>query len=289
MMVCIRSRLLLAGLMIVVLIGQGKTQQPAKVKGQRVFTAGHSFHWFIPDILKDIADGAGITGHEKVGVSKIGASFVHQHWDVPEEKNLAKKGLREGKIDVLTLSAKMLPDDGIENFLKLGLEHNPKIRITVQENWLPFDVYDPTFKNRPAKVDHDAMTAEQLRKMHAPYFKSIDEHIAELNKKYDKQVLFVVPVGQAVIALREKVIMGKAPGLKKQEELFTDANGHATAPLQVLNAYCHFAVIYRRSPVGLPAPRILDPKKYDPELNRVLQELAWEAVRQHPLSGVTGK
>jgi hypothetical protein len=62
-------------------------------------------------------------------------------------------------------------------------------------------------------VDHNATTGESLRKAHAPYFKSIEEHVKELNKKYDTNAVSVVPVGQAVIALREKIIAGQAPGL----------------------------------------------------------------------------
>ena len=92
-----------------------------------------------------------------------------------------------------------------------------------------------------------------------------------------------------MIALREKIIAGQAPGLKTQKDLFTDAIGHARPPLQALVAYCHFAVIYRRSPVGLPRPAILVRGKkpnWDARLNRLLQELAWDAVTQHPLSGV---
>ena len=135
---------------------------------------------------------------------------------------------------MLTLSPIHLPDEGIENFTKLALEHNPKIRVTVQEFWLPFDIYDTTFKLRPAKVDHNAPTGVELRNLHAPYFKSMDEHVSELNKKFGRSVLFVVPVGQAVIALREKIIAGQAPGLKQQEDLFSDAIGHAKPPLQAL-------------------------------------------------------
>ena len=102
-------------------------------------------------------------------------------------------------------------------------------------------------------------------------------------------MLFLVPAPQAVIALREKVIAGQAPGLKTQEDLFTDPLGHGTAPLRTLVAYCNFAVMYRRSPVGLPVPEDLKRAKLGDQeqpLNRLLQELAWEAVVQHPLSGV---
>lgn len=258
-------------------------------KGLRVYSAGHSFHVFVPGNLVDMAKGAGIKDHVLVGLSSIGGSRVIQHWDLAEDKFKSKEHLRSGKVDVLTLSPIHLPDDGIEKFTNLGLEHNPEIRVTIEEFWLPFDIYDPPFKQRPAKVDHNAPTGEDLRKLHAPYFKSMDEHIDALNKSFGKQVLFIVPAGQAVIALREKIIAGEAPGLKTQEDLFTDPIGHATAPLQALVSYCHFAVIYRRTPVGLPMPAIMAKAKnpaWDEKLNLLLQQLAWDAVSQHPLSGV---
>jgi hypothetical protein len=259
-------------------------------KGQRVFSCGHSFHYFIPPILSELAKSAGIEGHEQVGVSSIGGSRVIQHWNVEEKKNKAKEALRAGKVDVLTLSPIHLPDEGIEKFATLALEHNKKVRVTVQEFWLPFDIYDTTFKLRPKKVDHNAPTGEELRKLHAPYFKSMDDHVRALNKKLGTNAVFVVPVGQAVIALREKIIAGEAPGLKEQKNLFSDSIGHAMPPLQLLATYCHFAVIYRRSPVGLPVPDKGLPRGKgsfkNEKLNRLLQELAWEAVTRHPLSGV---
>jgi hypothetical protein len=271
---------------------KARQQAEAITSGQRVFSCGHSFHVFVPGVLSDMAKAAGIKGHQIVGVSGIGGSRVIQHWDVPEAKNKAKESLRAGTVDVLTLSPIHLPDDGIEKFAGLALEHKPNIRVTIQEFWLPFDIYDTTFKLRPQKVDHNAPTGAQLRETHAPYFRGMDDHVRSLNKKFGKQVLFVVPVGQAVIALREKIIAGEAPGLKTQEDLFTDAIGHAKPPLQALAGYCHFAVVYRRSPVGLPLPAVLakvNRPEWNDKLNRLLQVLAWDAVTSHPLSGVKAK
>jgi hypothetical protein len=263
-------------------------QDPAAPpQGRRVLSAGHSFHVFMPAILRDLAQGAGIKDHVQVDVQSIGGSRVIQHWDLADEKNKAKTALRAGKVDVFTLSPIYLPDEGIENFVKLALEHNAETRITLQEFWLPYDVYDPTRK-RTEKPDRNALTGEELRKRHEPYFKSIDDHVRELNAKVGKAAVQVAPVGQAVIALRERIIEGKAPGLATQEDLFTDAIGHVRAPVQALTAYVHYAVIYRRSPVGLPVPGILA-KANLPEgdkLNRLLQELAWEAAAAHPLGGV---
>ena len=285
------KRLLAAGslfvLALLLVLSGVKAQDAGAIPGQRVFTAGHSFHFFLPGILSDMAKKAGVKDHTMAGLSAIGGSRVIQHWNVTDEKNKAKELLKAGKVDVLTLAPIYLPDEGIKHFVKLAVEHNPKVRVTVQEFWLPFDQYEPTFKDRPKKVDHNAATAAELRKKHAPYFKSVDDHVAELNKEIGRPAVFVVPVGQAVIALREKIIDGKAPGLKAQEDLFSDAIGHAKPPLQALVGYCHFAVIYRRTPVGLPMPYVLEKAKAHPELNRLLQELAWDAVTAHPLSGVS--
>ena len=258
--------------------------------GQRVFTCAHSFHAFVYHLVADMAKSAGIQDHQMAGTSRIGGSRVIQHWDVPEEKNECKAALRAGKVDVLTLSPIWMPDDGIEKFARLGVEHNPNIRITVQEFWLPNDEYEPVYPLQTRKkVDHDATDLAELRKQQARYDHDVDEFVRGINQRLGKDVVFTVPVGQAAVALREKIVAGQASGLKKQWNLFSDCWGHPQAPLQVLDGYCHFAMIYRRSPVGLPVPEILAKDKktrWSEETVRVLQETAWEAVTQNPLSGV---
>jgi len=273
--------------------------------GQSIYASHHSYFLPIPPILTELAKAGGFPDQTIIGTDYIGGSKVIQHWNIPDAVNQAKNALISGKVDVLILTPIYLPDDGIEKFAQLGLAHNPNIRVTIMELWLPFDVYNPTIYDpkylpqagepplapKPGKVDHNAATGEGLRKMHEYYFRTMDEHIAALNKQLGKQVLFVVPMGQAVLALREKIIAGQAPGLKVQEDLFRDQLGHPKPPLAVLEAYCHYAVIYRKSPVGLPVPGALakagiDAADVEP-LNNLLQQLAWDAVVHHPLSGVT--
>ena len=256
--------------------------------GLRVYTAGHSFHVFISSLLTEIAREPAVRNHKNAGMHFIGGSQVIHQWNVPEAKNKAKELLSKGEVDVLTLSPVLMPDDGIKKFLTLGLKHNKDIRITVQANWLPWDVYDPVLPLFPRPVDFNAATVEKLKKIHKAYFESIDKHVKELNEDADRDVVLVVPIGQAVIALREKVIEGKMPGVKKQSELFADPMGHPRVHIKLLDAYCHYAVIYKRSPVGLPVPPSLTKENVaDPEkLNALLQEIAWKAVKEHPLSGV---
>ncbi len=255
--------------------------------GLKVLSAGHSFHVWMPPLVVEMAKAAGIQGHEQLAISSIGGSKVIQHWDLPLEKNKAKPILEAGQADLFTMAPTFLPDPGIENFTKLGLEHNPKLRLTLQQNWVPFE--DPEIwisKSKPKSIDRDVLTMAQLRAKNEPYFKLIEDHVKEINQRIPAAKIAIVPIGAAVLALRDKVIKGEAPGIRTQNELFTDALGHPGPQIRVLSAYCHVSVIYRRSPVGLPVVSQLTKLPEAEKLNRLLQEIAWKAVTGHPMSGV---
>ena len=279
-------RLLLVLVLLVFSSVQAK-EVAAPPAGLKVLTAGHSFHVWMPPLVAEMAKAAGIQGHEQLAISSIGGSKVIQHWDLPTEQNKARPVLEAGKADLFTMAPTFLPDPGIENFTKLGLEHNPKIRFTLQQNWVPFEDSELWLsKSRPKSIDRDVLTLVQLRAKHDPYFKMIEDHVKELNARIPTAKIAIVPSGEAVLALRDKVIKGEAPGIKTQNELFTDVLGHPGPQIRVLSAYCHFAVIYRRSPVGLPVNGLLAKLPEAEKLNQLLQEIAWKAVTGHPMSGV---
>jgi hypothetical protein len=274
-------------LLVVSLVGVFLPAAESTPAGLKVLSAGHSFHVWMPPLVAEMAKAAGIQGHEQLAISSIGGSKVIQHWDLPTEKNKAKPVLEAGQADLFTMAPTFLPDPGIENFTQLGLKHNPKIRFTLQQNWVPFE--DPELwlsKSRPKSIDRDVLTLAQLRAKHDPYFKQIEDHVKELNLRIPAAKIAIVPSGEAVLALRDKVIKGEAPGIKTQNELFTDVLGHPGPQIRVLSAYCHYAVIYRRSPVGLPVVSQLAKLPEAEKLNRLLQEIAWKAVTGHPMSGV---
>ena len=265
--------------------------RPPVADGQRVATCGHSFHVFTYRQVAEIATSAGLK-HELAGLSAIGGSTVQKHWEVPEEKSAVKQVLKAGGADVLTLSPIWLPDEAIEQFVKLGIEHNPALRITVQEYWMPNDEYEPVYPlQTKKKVDHNATDLAKLRDATMRYAKDIEDYVKGINQRLGKDAVLIVPVGMAAVTLRERIVKGEAPGLKQQSELFRDNWGHAQLPLQLLSSYCHFAVIYRKSPVGLPLPlasRTLKDMSADDQakLNTLLQRIAWDTVSAHPMSGI---
>ncbi|MBN8419675.1 MAG: hypothetical protein J0L73_12215 [Verrucomicrobia bacterium] len=282
---------LLLSLCLIVASADAEELLPPITQGQRVATCGHSFHVFTYKQVAEIAKSAGLD-HQLVGLSSIGGSTVQKHWEVSEDKSAVKQVLKTGKVDVLTLSPIWLPDDAIEQFVKLGIEHNPALRITVQEYWMPNDEYNPVYPlDTKKKFDHNATDIAQLREATMRYAKDIEDYVQGINQRLGKQSVFVVPVGMAAVTLREKILNGEAPGLKTQAELFRDNWGHAQAPLQILSSYCHFVVIYRRNPVGLPVPTAFkafkDMSDEDKaKLNQLLQEIAWDTVTHHPLTGL---
>lgn len=255
----------------------------------RVFVCGHSYMIFTAEWLPKLARLAELP-NRLVGKQMLGGSQVIQHWNVPYEKNLVKRRLAEGAVDVLLLSPNAtLPDEGINLFTKLGLKKQSNLRVFVQASWAPRDgKRGGGFVN----AQRDDVTVEQLQMMRQQqrevWLKQLENQVEELNDSLGvgREVVKIVPVFDVVYALRERVASGTAPGLGKQSELFKDDHGHPSPVLALLVSYCHFAAIHQRNPIGLPVPQELKSNPQAEALNRLLQELAWAVVSTYSASGV---
>ncbi len=263
----------------------GSSVLAAAPKGERVLVTAHSFHIFTAPRLAPLAKAAGIEGHTLVAAQMIGGSKVIQHWNLPDEKQKAKAPLTAGEVDVMTMSPHVyLPDEGIDRFVELGAKHNPKLRFLVQHSWTPWDGWegdDKVAKNE----DRDTRSLDKVRAANKRFRENLEAQVKGLNQKLGREAVTITPVGDAVMKLRELIAAGKAPGLSKQTDIFTDQIGHGKEPILALATYCNFACIYGISPVGLKVPNpALD--KLSPELDPLLRQIAWETVTGYPLSGV---
>src|SRR5262245_21575444 len=123
-------------LLLCALTGVGRADEPAP--GLRVFYTGHSFHMFVPGRVAQMIKAAEVKNYQQVGTQGLGGSRVQQHWDLAEEKNQAKKALEKGNVDIFTMAPNVkMPDEGIDRFAELGLQHNSKMRFLVQASWVP--------------------------------------------------------------------------------------------------------------------------------------------------------
>jgi hypothetical protein len=250
--------------------------------GLRVFYTGHSFHMFVPSRVDQLARSAGIDGHRTAGVQGIGGSRVIQHWDLGGGDNKARAALESGQVDVFTMAAHLLiPDPGIDNFVALGLKHNPNLRFVVQASWMAFDATAPQKRIRD-NSERDDTDLDALQTASDEWRQKLEAQVDALNQRHSRKAVFIVSVGDAVYALRRRVKAGEYPGVAKQAELFRDPIGHGLGHVQALAAFCNFAVIYRHSPVGLS----LDERGVSAEQQAILQQIAWDVVSKYKYSGI---
>jgi hypothetical protein len=292
------------------LSAQNAASQPI-AQGQKIVMATHSFNVFIgpnrriagdAGPLAKLAAEAGKAGHEMLAVQMIGGSTPMQHWNQgsgDDTQNIAKVALKKGGVDVFTMSPNArMPEEGIDLFGDLVRETNPNARILVQASWAAWDGQGSTASvggtGAPAgftNADHNKATVEQLRAWRNPearYRVALRTQLAGINTRAGRQMAYVVPSADAVYTLREHIINGEVPGVTKQEEIFADAMGHPRTPIVNLVTYVWFAAMYRQSPIGLNA--LVD--QADPSSaarERMLQQIAWNAVVSEPMSGVTGQ
>jgi hypothetical protein len=277
--------------------------------GQKYFMATHSFNVFIgdrgaiPGPLQVLAAEAGLERHENLGIQMIGGSTPMQHWnqgDGDDSQNLAKVALRAGGVDVFTMSPNaIMPEEGVDLFGDLMIETNPQGRIMVQNNWSSWDGNGTTAAvggsgaTSFANADRDKTTIEEidgwLERLHADggYLDRMRTQLRGINDRAGRTMTYVVPSADAVYRLRQEVIRGNVPGVERQSELFRDPIGHPMTPVVNLVSYVWFAGMYRTSPVGLTS--LVDPDDTTSAAReRLLQEIAWNAAIEEPMSGVRG-
>ena len=242
---------------------------PAPPKGLRILYSGDSWHRFMPDYMGRLGKAADIKDQSVRWSGK------------PDE---IAELLGKGEIDVLSWgrpgwSSGQLTEFLKQNVLENGLKGNPNFRLYVQMAWT---VHDGLGKPFQTKDDYDNSKLAEVQAVIDRERATVEAIANELNKKHGRQVVFLVPLGDATTKLRAMVVEGKFPGVTKQSVIFADAMPHAGAIAAELAAYCNYAAIYRTSPVGLQV------KDGVPEEQRViLQNIAWETVSKYRHAGVT--
>lgn len=263
-------------------------EQSVAVPTTRIFYTGHSFAGAPAAWLGVLAQQAQITGYENLGRQALGGSRVVDHWKLADARNAARKALLTGSVDILTLSPNMqLPDEGIDLFADLAVQHNPRIRILVQGSWM---TWDGLGKDGIKNAERDTQPVAEIRDRTAQHMAAIRAQLRATNARLGREVCTLIPVGSAVVRVRELIAEGKLPGFDRPSQLFVDDLGHTTAAIQQLCAYLYYAAVFHRDPrelrglgnngwtKAMGAPH--------PDLGPLLRVIAWETMLAEPLSGL---
>lgn len=103
--------------------------------------------------------------------------------------------------------------------------------------------------------------------------------------------IHVIPGGTVMAAVARAAEAGEIPGLTRREELFQpDDTIHFSDIGAYVMALTHYAVLYGRSPVGLPAALARadgsPATSLSPEGALRVQEVVWQVVTGYPATGV---
>jgi hypothetical protein len=155
------------------------------------------------------------------------------------------------------------------------LEARPDARVFLYETWHELD--DP--EGWLSRLDRDSRRyweGELLAGAQAP---------GDLS-----QPVHVIPAGQVMARFARAVAeLGGVEGVADASDLFADTI-HVNDLGAYLVALTHYAVLYQRSPVGLPRQLLrADGTPADapgPETARLMQQAVWEVVTGYPKTGV---
>jgi hypothetical protein len=261
--------------------------------GQRhVFHIGHSL--IGRDMPAMLAQLAG-EGHEYASQLGWGAT-LKSHWDPDEpingfaEENAhdkyrnAHEAVESGNYDALVLTEMVEIKDAIAYFDSPRMLHNwadkaqaSGLPVYLFETWHPLD----TPEGWRMRLGRD-LEMYWEGKIMRPALAMADAPAP----------IYLIPGGQVMAALSDTLSQqGPVGPLTSHRDLFSD-DIHFNDYGAYLIALTHYAVLYQKSPVGLPyALQRADGTAADavgPEAARLMQETVWDVVTSLPRTGVRG-
>ncbi len=172
------------------------------------------------------------------------------------------------------------------------LKYNPGMKFYLSDAWPQLHQLD---ENPKSEAD---LTEKVIKKMGAEKRTQFKELVNTLRKDYPDKV-FILPTSDAMCLAALSHIRGELPGVEglhkavggKERSLWRDRLGHLGPGFDRLEGYVFYATLYARSPELLPRDPAFggDPEFPSPTLDKVFRNIAWQAVINHPLSGVTDK
>lgn len=258
-----------------------------------VYHLGHSL------VGKDMpAMLAQLAGRGHTYASQLGwGTKLRQHWDpeaLPidgfEESNQHPQhrdphdAMASGAYNALVLTEAVEirqtikyhdPQRYLRDWARTAWSGNPETRVYIYETWHRLD--DPEGWLERLDLDLERYwEGEILRRT--------------LAHDDVTQVIYVIPGGQVMAAfVRQAEAAGGIGPITNRRDLFDD-DIHFNDYGAYLMALTHYAVLYGRSPVGLPHRLQLANGKpaadLGPEAARAMQETVWEVITAYPPSGV---
>jgi hypothetical protein len=172
------------------------------------------------------------------------------------------------------------------------LKYNPQMKFYLMNGWPQIGQFSELPKSE------EAFTVQTIARMGDVKKEVFAKIIRALNKQYPGRV-FVLPTCDAMVLAAQHYLRDELPGVegihrlvgKKQRSLWRDHIGHLGPGFDRLEGYVFYATLYGRSPELIDGDTRFGGSSDYPsrELDRIFRKIAWQAVLNNPLSGVTDK
>ena len=226
-------------------------------------------------------------------------------WEHPKDGfqqepfGLYPRALSEHRWDVLSLQPfdrHLVGKDGdltmARNFIDLALSRSPDVQVFVYSRWPRKD------KTKDGSLVLDYKTkwlrlytggwdgTEETR----DYFEKL---VGEVRNAYEGKAkpVLMVPVGDVLLELDERMRAGKVPDFNDIAEVYVDGIHFNNVGSYIVGT-TFYATLFREDPRRMTADAYnekLDPKKdrlIDEKLAAAIQDAVWNVVRKHRLAGV---
>lgn len=217
----------------------------------------------------------GIYGFEEKPVPKLLASIANSEWDLM----MWGPYFRDRPAYYLC-------------WMDFCLKYNPQMRFYLSDAWPQLGQFG-AIPSSETQIPFESI-AKKGRERNALFQKLINS----LNRSYPGKA-FILPTSDAMVLAVKYYKQGKLPGVQglhqlignKKRSLWKDRLGHLGPGFGDLEGYVFYSTLYGRSPELIKSDFRPDMNQSFPskELDQVFREIAWIAVTQNPLSGVTDK
>lgn len=176
-------------------------------------------------------------------------------------------------------------------------KYNPDMKFFLSDAWPAPGQVQKVF-NLKANPESEAFFTEAVYdQLSAHANTSFAGLVKTLRESTDD--VYILPTHAAMTEAAKRFIRGELPGVEglykviggKERSIWADKIGHLGPGFDRLEGYVFYATLYGKSPelISEPIKFNKSPSFLSADLDKIFREIAWKAVVEHPLSGVTDK
>jgi len=177
---------------------------------------------------------------------------------------------------------RLLPSDTnyASLFINAGMPHNSNMQVYIYSRWPRQSNFSPTYSGTWNKIYYGS---SGLYLETRDYFQKV---VLALRREWTNRLakpILLVPVGDTMYNLDQKINAGQIPGFTSIRQLYAD-DIHLNDTGAYVVACVYYSTVFAESCEGLPsAPYNLDAGT---PIVGIIQTTAWDTVLFHPYSGV---